>query len=43
MKFYNREFKLVKPVELIRLISVLLVEDRDLIIDHIRHNLERKI
>ena len=39
MKFYNREFKLVKPVELIRLTSVLLVNDWDLIIDHIRYNL----
>ena len=39
MKYFNRELKLVKPMGLIRLTSVLLVSDWDLIIDHIRYNL----
>ena len=39
IKYFNRELKLVKPIELIRLTSVLLVSDWDLIIDHIRYNL----
>ena len=39
MKYFNRELKLVKPIELVRLISVLLANDWVLIIDHIRYNL----
>ena len=39
IKLYNRELTLLQPLGLIRLMSVLFINDWDLIIDHIRYNL----